>query len=306
MAIRQKRKLTYIEKDFDVDHVAFKQSMNNILRDLVRKYIPLNQNIVYLDAENAQTTQILQNLCYNLFLANDDPELIKKIKINNSNLNVDENNIEDALKTTWAHLTFHVAYFDACHASHEKIIAIISAFQNRRFHDHVPIILAYTLLGRSNVRDKGQRSQLNRTKQIEIVLHEMAAKLRRKLLRAADLPEYKNMIWYFQPKSVYTEFFIFTPTCLSIQDEVIDVKENQSIKLLCQNCKMNQPPSSRHKYCVNCFFCVKNAIRRKSYAKSKRMSKQTLVYNSTTNFANMMTHFKPLKTKQFLITQMLK
>lgn len=213
----------YNKKKKCVQHERFKQRMNEIFVDLLLQHLPYQVNVLYMDAESAETTKALKHLNYTCYVVNNILNVVNHLQQHHPELTVCHGDIIDILNKQWNQVEFQAVYFDACASRPEIMIDMIRAFFNRQMNIHQSIIVGYTLIGRA----RDGRSQLSRTQDVAHELNLQAVRLKMNLLRVCDMKNYVDVTWLHN--GIFTEFFVFEPMQKKDDKQFLDINQIETI-----------------------------------------------------------------------------
>jgi hypothetical protein len=176
---------TYAEDEHSPEHKAWKQSMNRVFAQLVKDHTQVGDKILYLDGPNHRTTDALQGLQRDLYVANWDAETCAAI----TGATVLHGDVKDLLLGPWQHTEFSAVYLDVCTGHSHIIIQQLEALRK------MPTVLGFTLTQR------GRDSQVARVHEIE-----RAILNRSNLQYVRNLPQFRAEDFYHG--GVVTEFYL--------------------------------------------------------------------------------------------------
>ena len=150
----------------NVDHVNWKQSMNDTFVDLLKRYAPTGGNVIYMDGPSGLTTHTLRRagVGWTTHVANDCESNAGQLSQLVDRYEMDD--VREAMRTTWADVPFVGAYLDTCAGKAETVEDMLQTLVTRtRYgseHD-APIVLGYTITPRDpsgqNLYERVQRLQ---------------------------------------------------------------------------------------------------------------------------------------------------
>ena len=181
---------TYAEDEHSPEHKAWKQSMNRVFAQLVKDHTQAGDKILYLDGPSHQTTNALQGLQRDLYVANWDAETCAAI----TGATVLHGDVKDLLLGPWQHTDFSAVYLDVCTGHSHIIIEQLAALRK------MPTVLGFTLTRR------GEDSQVARVREIERAILNLADVNRAELQYVRNLQQFRAE--NFCHNGVVTEFYL--------------------------------------------------------------------------------------------------
>jgi superfamily II DNA or RNA helicase len=189
---------TYNEANHDEKHMVWKQAMNMVFTELVSDFTLDQDNLLYLDGEQQHTTTALRLRFGNtrkLYVANWSQETCTILKESGTINEVQYGSLVDLLHSHWKKELFAAAYLDLCSGSASTILEGLQALLH---YEHKIKFVGFTM----TQRDPEGQNQVERLDRLEAYLRELSPKM----IRVADLPKFKHVIW--TESGVVTRFYV--------------------------------------------------------------------------------------------------
>lgn len=192
----------------NVEHVQWKQSMNDTFAELLKRYAPTGGNVIYMDGPSGLTTQTLRQtgVGWTTHVAND-------CESNASQLSqlVDRyemGDIREAMRTTWSDVPFVGAYLDTCAGKAETVEDMLQTLITRTRYgsEHrAPIVLGYTI----TPRDPSGQNLYERVQRLQRFVNKLCKSHGYRVVKVDEqFEECPNICTSFTHNSVVTHFVV--------------------------------------------------------------------------------------------------
>ena len=192
----------------NVDHVNWKQSMNDTFVDLLKRYAPTGGNVIYMDGPSGLTTHTLRRagVGWTTHVANDCESNAGQLSQLVDRYEMDD--VREAMRTTWADVPFIGAYLDTCAGKAETVEDMLQTLVTRtRYgseHD-APIVLGYTI----TPRDPSGQNLYERVQRLQKFVNNLCKSQGYRVVKVDEqFDECPNICTNFTHNSVVTHFVV--------------------------------------------------------------------------------------------------